>query len=168
MISYGEIINILNKENKTLLRQKENIMKKIINADLCITFNEICTRENLLPIYTLNIPSDGAVTRGKRRRPSDEERKEFMKKRIKELQSTISELKTKYQQIEERWVATNIDKAVKENLDIALREILDQYRNTTLKANQKKLANLNGEGIKHQRPYKGYINLTEKILTADQ
>ncbi|XP_050703674.1 uncharacterized protein LOC126989158, partial [Eriocheir sinensis] len=91
-----------------------------------------------------------------------------MKKRIKELKTTISELETQYQQVEERWVAINIDAALKENLDIALRETLDQHRNTTIKANQKKLVNLNGGTIKHQRPSKGYINLTDKTLTPDQ
>ena len=91
MTSYGEIINILSFADKALLRKKENIIKKIINTDLSITFNEICLRENLLPKYTLNIPSDGAVTR-RQQRPTDEVRKEFMKRRLTELQVTLEEL----------------------------------------------------------------------------
>ena len=55
MVSYGKTISTLKREHKTLLRYRENTLKKIINAELAITFNEICLRENLLPIYTLNI-----------------------------------------------------------------------------------------------------------------
>ena len=55
MTPYGELINILPNECKKLIRLKENIIKKIINAELSITFNETCIRENLLPAYTLNI-----------------------------------------------------------------------------------------------------------------
>ena len=40
MTTYGEVINALSKENKTLLRSKENTLKKILNAELAITFNE--------------------------------------------------------------------------------------------------------------------------------
>ena len=55
MTPYGELINILSNECKKLIRLRENIIKKIINAELSITFNETCIRENLLPAYTLNI-----------------------------------------------------------------------------------------------------------------
>ena len=55
MNSYGELINILPDEGKKLIRTRESIIKKIINAELSITFNETCIRENLLPTYTLNI-----------------------------------------------------------------------------------------------------------------
>ena len=40
MTSYGRLINILTKENKTLLREKESTQKKFINAELAITFND--------------------------------------------------------------------------------------------------------------------------------
>ena len=55
MNSYGELINTLPDEGKKLIRIRESTIKKIINAELSITFNEICIRENLLPTYTLNI-----------------------------------------------------------------------------------------------------------------
>ena len=55
MNSYGELINILPDEGRKLIRTRESIIKKIINAELSITFNETCIRENLLPTYTLNI-----------------------------------------------------------------------------------------------------------------
>ena len=55
MNSYGELINTLPDEGKKLIRIRESTIKKIINAELSITFNETCIRENLLPTYTLNI-----------------------------------------------------------------------------------------------------------------
>ena len=55
MTNYGEVINTLTEENKRLIRYMENTSRKIINTKQAITFNEICVRENLLPIYTLNI-----------------------------------------------------------------------------------------------------------------
>ena len=54
MNSYGELINTLPDEGKKLIRIRESTIKKIINAELSITFNETCIRENLLPTYTLN------------------------------------------------------------------------------------------------------------------
>ena len=111
MVSYGETIYTLGREFKRLLREKENTLKKIINAELAITFNTICLRENLLPIYTLNTHSDGAVipdTR-RRRRPSDDERKNLMKKKIKELRSKLQELKPLYQELKENWDKADID-----------------------------------------------------------
>ena len=59
---YGNTINRLSEENKTLLRQRESISKNIINAELTITFNEtereieyihICTRQYLLFLLLL-------------------------------------------------------------------------------------------------------------------
>ena len=41
MSSYGELINKLEKEKKDLIRKRENTNKKLINAKLTITFNEI-------------------------------------------------------------------------------------------------------------------------------
>ena len=55
MNSYGELINTLPDEGKKLIRIRESTIKKIINAELSITFNETCIRENLLPTYTLKI-----------------------------------------------------------------------------------------------------------------
>ena len=83
MTPYGELINILPNECKKLIRLKENIIKKIINAELSITFNETCIRENLLPTYTLNINSDGAVSTARRQRPSDNERVDFKVKSLR-------------------------------------------------------------------------------------
>ena len=41
MNSYGELINTLPDEGKKLIRTRESIIKKIINAELSIIFNEI-------------------------------------------------------------------------------------------------------------------------------
>ena len=170
MTSYGEVINLISKENKTLLRCRENTLKKIINAELSITFNETCLRERLLPIYTLNIPRDGAVnlSRRQRRRPSNEERFSFMKKRITDLKSKISSLQSTHRELEEKWSRADINNACKENLDRLLKEILDQHKNSITRANQKKLVKLNGGQVKHPRPVNGYINLTHKEISKDQ
>ena len=40
MNSYGELINTLPDEGKKLIRIRESTIKKIINAELSITFNE--------------------------------------------------------------------------------------------------------------------------------
>ena len=95
-MSYGEILFNLAPNTKTLLRKKENIMKKIINCESAITFNEICIRENLLPIYTSNINRDGVVNQlGRRhRKPSAEERKDYMRIRIRDLKRKLHELST--------------------------------------------------------------------------
>ena len=170
MTRYGEVINQLQNENKTLLRKKENTLKKIVNAELAITFNETCIRENLLPIYTLNIHGDGAVnhSRRRRRRPTNQERTNFMKTRVRELQDKIQELRPLYQELEEKWINSNIAAELKENLDSLFCAMIDQHRNSISRANQNKLIKLNGGQIRHARSIKGYVNLTSKSLTSDQ
>ena len=44
MTPYGELINIPPNECKKLIKLRENIIKKIINAELSITFNDTCIR----------------------------------------------------------------------------------------------------------------------------
>ena len=168
MNSYGELINTLPDEGKKLIRIRESTIKKIINAELSITFNETCIRENLLPAYTLNINSDGAVSKARRQRPSDKERIDFMKTRVIELQATLNELREQRQQIDEQWTNINISTDLRNRTDTALEEILTQHRNTKNKANQKKLVNLNGGQLKQRRQNCGYINLTDKTLTPEQ
>ena len=46
--------------------------------------------------------------------------------------------------------------------------ILQQKKNSTIRANQQKLINLNGGQIKYPRPSCGCVNLTKKQLTPDQ
>ena len=119
MTPYGELINVLPSECKKLIRLRESIIKKIINAELSITFNQTCIRENLLPAYTRNINSDEAVSTSRRQRPSNKERIEFMKKRVLELQSTLNELREQCQQTEQ-WTNTNTDTDSKQRIDTAL------------------------------------------------
>ena len=170
MVSYGETISNIHREHKTLLRYKENTWKKIINAELAITFNEICLRENLLPIYTLNIHGDRAEIHSKRRRwrPSDDERRNLMKNRINALRCKLQELKPLQKELEEKWASTNIDAQTKETIDKLFQGIMLQHKNSVVSANQQKLINLNGGQIKYPRPSCGYINLTKKPLTVDQ
>ena len=52
MTTYGQMICTLPPE---AIRNVESIRIKLCNIKLSITFNKICLRENLLPIYTLNI-----------------------------------------------------------------------------------------------------------------
>ena len=170
MTSFGEVIQTIKKENKTLIRYKESISRKIINAQLAITFNEICIRERLLPKYTLNIPCDGAVNTSRRRRrsPNNEERTSFMKQRIRELQLKIEELEPQLKEQDEKWQKADIDVSVKETINTKLKEALDKHRHSIARANQNKLVRLNGGSIKHARPIDPYINLTDKALTQDQ
>ena len=91
-----------------------------------------------------------------------------MKKRVLELRTALNELHEQRQHTEEQWINTNTDADTRHRIDTALDEILNQHRNTTIKANQKKLVNLNGGQLKQWRQNCGYINLTDKTLTPEQ
>ena len=170
MVSYGQTIHSLEKEYKTILRYRENTLKKIINTELAITFNEICLRENLLPIYTLNIPCDGAESQNirRRRRPSDDERKNLMKNRIAELRCKLQDLKPLHHKIKKDWDNADIDARIKKKIDTAFEEVILQHKNSTIRVNQQKLIKLNGGQIKYPRQSCGYINLTKEPLTVHQ
>ena len=127
-------------------------------------------RENLLPIYTLNIPSDGAVYSKNRRskKPTNAERRNFMKTRISELNEKIHELRPVQHELEEKWSCANIDDDLKKKIDTLFTKNIDQHKNSIIKKNQMKLINLNGGSVKFSRPANGYVNLTSKQLTPDQ
>ena len=52
--NYGSIIAKLPPEAKKAIRKRENIAKKLCNAEMSVTFNHTCINENLLPTYTIN------------------------------------------------------------------------------------------------------------------
>ncbi|XP_076038003.1 uncharacterized protein LOC143023369 [Oratosquilla oratoria] len=121
-------------------------------------------REDLLSTYTLNIPSDGAVNVSKRNRqkPSVEARRNFMTRRIQEL-------KTKnYHEIEQKWANIVVDPGLKEIIEASFHDMMKQYHNSIITASQKKLVNPNAGNVKHPRPAKGYVNLTDKTLTPNK
>ena len=170
MVTYGYTINRLQGEAKGVIRQRENITKKLCNAELAVTFNKTCIKENLLPVYTLNIPRDEAASnqhRG-RGRPSDEERRGYMKRRIIELKSTIEELRQRLEETQAVWNQINIEEDLKNEVEAAFKNMIDVHRNSIIQQNQRKLVNLNGGSIKYPRPSPGYINLTNKPLTPAQ
>ncbi len=91
-----------------------------------------------------------------------------MKKRVTELEENIQELKRLHHEAQERWSNADVNAALKGNIYKLFKEMIDQHKNSIIRANQRKLVKLNGENIKHPHPIKCYINLTKKTLTADQ
>ena len=91
-----------------------------MNAELAITFNKIYIRENLA-IYILHILLDEAVScnRTRRKEPSQEERTTLMTKRKEVLQNKIQECRPVrvYQEWEDKWINTDLDAALKVNID---------------------------------------------------
>ena len=171
MATYGNIIARLQEDHKKVIRNRENIAKKFCNTELSITFNKVCIRENLLPIYTLNIPRDEAVytqPSQHRTRPNDEQRREYMMKRTEELKSTLEELTPRLEEAENKWKALDIEVNLKNEVETAYRTIIETYRNAVVQRNQRKLVNLNGRSIKYPKPNNGYVNLTDKVLTPAQ
>ena len=171
MVTYGNIINRLQGEAKRIIRQRENVTKKLCNAELSVTFNKACIKENLLPIYTLNIPRDEAANNQQHRgrgRPTDEERRGYMRRRIAELKSTIEELKQHLDETLSTWNQIHVEEDLKNEVEAAFKNMIDVHRNSIIQQNQRKLVNLNGGCIKYPRPTPGYINLTNKTLTSAQ
>ena len=51
-MNFGSLLFQLPPEERKVIRKIENISKKLINANFAVIFNEICSRENLLPTFT--------------------------------------------------------------------------------------------------------------------
>ena len=58
IMNYGSLLNTLPVDFKNILREKESVNKKIINAEWSLVFNKTCIKENIWPNYTkINILS---------------------------------------------------------------------------------------------------------------
>ena len=170
MTSYGELIHTLPVDAKQAIRRRESITKKLCSTELSITFNEICLRENLLPVYTLNIPRDGAEENNLRRRerPSDQERRTYMQKRVDDLKASIEELRSQLNDATRNWNQFEIDPILKNTIEESLSTIIEAHKNGILQQNHRKLVKLNGGSIKYPTPSPSFINTTNKELTPAQ
>lgn len=48
----GNLIHLLQAEEKKTVRSIEKLNKKLINNEYAVIFNNFCIKENLLPHYT--------------------------------------------------------------------------------------------------------------------
>ena len=169
-MTYGHTIGQLPIEARNILRKREKIEKKLCNNKLAISFNEICLRENLLPTYTKNIPGNRADnnTRQRWRIPSPEERRDYMRTRIREMKRLHFQLEEEVSSTLQLWNNCNTGDASKEEINTAFRRMMESHEQAIISANQRKLVNLNGGQMKHPKPLNGFTNLTNKILTSDQ
>ena len=52
MENFANFLFLFNQETRRLIRNIENIEKKLINCQLAVVFNETCLNEDILSIYT--------------------------------------------------------------------------------------------------------------------
>ena len=52
MENFANFLFVFSQETRRLIRNIENIDKKLINCQLAVVFNETCLNEDILPIYT--------------------------------------------------------------------------------------------------------------------
>ena len=52
MENFANFLFLFNQETRKLIRNIENIEKKLINCQLAVVFKETCLNEEILPIYT--------------------------------------------------------------------------------------------------------------------
>ena len=52
MENFANFLFLFNQETRKIIRNIENIDKKLINCQLAVVFNETCLNEDILPIYT--------------------------------------------------------------------------------------------------------------------
>ena len=52
MENFAKFLFLFNQETRRLIRNIENIKKKLINYLLAVVFKEACLNEDILPIYT--------------------------------------------------------------------------------------------------------------------
>ena len=169
-MTYGDIVGQLPIDARNVIRNKEKIEKKLCNNNLAISFNEICLRENLLPIYTKNIPGNRAdnTNRQRWRTPSPEERRDYMRTRIREMKEMNKQLEDEASCALQLWNNCSTDDFPKEEVNRAFNRMMEAHEQAIISRNQRKLVNLNGGHMKYPRPLKGYTNLTDKSLTSDQ
>lgn len=51
-LSFGNLLSVLNEDNRKLVRKLEKLNKKFINNEYGILFNKTCITEKLFPKYT--------------------------------------------------------------------------------------------------------------------
>ena len=101
MENFANFLFIFNQETRKLIRNIENIEKKLLNCQLAVVFNETCLNDDILSIYT-NINTHDPAARNERF--TIEYRKQLIKPQISlkyqeldKIKLELSETFMKYQ-----------------------------------------------------------------------
>lgn len=86
----NEVLSNYSAENKILIRNIENVRKKINNCEHAVMFNSTCIQENLLPSYTNIRLHDQAV---QQRCFTKEFRVQLVREQLTEKQKKTEKLK---------------------------------------------------------------------------
>ena len=161
----GSLLQQLRNDEKKLIRDIENVHKKICNAQCAITFNNVCLRENILPGYTnIRLHDESARNDENTRRF----RRELVERQIAEKIDLKKRLSSQLHALTTAWNLTSISEALRNEINHSLNALINQHRRGIEANNLRKLSNLYGGNLKIPKPIKGYINLANIELTPDQ
>ena len=164
MENFANFLFLFNQETRKLIRNIENIEKKLINCQLAVVFNETCLNEDILPIYT-NITTHDPAARNERF--TIEYRKQLIKRQIslkyQELDKIKLELTTKYNEL-----VTTTTEDDYEMIKSTLQNQYDQHENSEKCNIIKKLNSLSRRNILLPDKNECFINLSDHNLTESE
>ena len=163
--SFGQLLGALPIAKRELVRKIEKNNQKLNNAEVALSFNLVCLKENILPGYT-NIKLHDEKARNLD--ITHKFRKELMERQIKEKRHLIRNLEKENNSLHETWKQEEVNPVLRDNINKELTRLRQQHRKGVESRNIGKLLKLNGGNIKLPHQQDGYINLVPNLeLTED-
>ena len=163
---FGTVVSEYPREFKKIVRELENLTKKVINAQYAVLFNETCIVNNLLPRYTnIRLPNR-AVER--QPRATLDYRHNILLEETENKKLLLSELKAKLVAANQTFESLPVSADLVTRTKVALKE-LEIYHTSVLRTKiQKKLTRLNGSKIPLPDHRDCFINLSSHKLSQDE
>ena len=138
-IKIRDVLTSLCQEQKVVVRQIENIKKKIVNAHYAVIFNQTCITENLLPYFTNIRLYDRAVQRSEL---TLDFRKKLVEEEIERKKQLLRNLYTDYSEAYNAFSNLELADELRANALAALRDLEAAHSETVRTRVQRKLAKL--------------------------
>ena len=164
-ISIGDLIFNLEQEQKKSVRAVERAQKRFINCEYAVIFNTKCIQDGLLPNYTHLKLHDQAV---RKEGFTYEFRRILVEEQLRRKQLTLRKLSDELNKLNEECVRLIPDPDVRSPIENALLDEKNYYNQVVKNRVTKKLNRLYGGHVLLPETCDSYLNLSQKVLTADQ
>ena len=165
-MNFGYILYNLQDEERSSVRRVEKLSKKLLTAEYAVIFNKVCIKEKLLPNYTDIKPHDPAARRSE---ITLNYRRELLQRQLEEKKKQVTKLEEELQQARLKWEAfSDVGYELRQRIDGELEDVINRFDHSTKSRILKKLSNLNGGPVLLPQPIDGYVNLSDKVITANQ
>ena len=162
---YGDLLNLVSPEVRTLYRKYESVNKRIIKAKWSATFNRICIKEDIMPVYTRIRHHDPALNNSHGTR---QYQISLMNREIVKAENLIVKLNKECEQVYRQMGSCNACEESKALIQKSLDCILDNSNKIHKTSILKKLNKFYNGQIVLKEEINCYVNLSDYELSQHE